>query len=283
MANDLLERYGGWAVVTGASSGIGECYSVALARGGFPVVLVARREERLRALAERLAADHGVETHVVPLDLTEPEAATRLVEAIGDRPVGVLVNNAGFGFSGRFPDVDRTRYEAMVQLNCSLPVSLTHLLLPGMLARGRGAVLVVASVAAYQATPFFAVYGATKAFDLMFGEALWCELRGTGVDALAVSPGETNTEFSSQAHFARDSAGMDAMTVVIGSLRRLGKGPSYVPGLMNKIAASLHRFLPRSWVARSTGFVLARELLRTTPDELRRRPWGIVQEDDSCD
>jgi uncharacterized protein len=273
MAADLHARYGGWAVVTGASSGIGECYAIALAKRGFPLVLTARREDRLTALASRLADEHGVETHVVPLDLGQPGACGRLVEGIGDRDVGLLVNNAGFGFSGRFLDIDREHYEAMVQLNCAVPVSLTHLLLPGLLERGRGAMIILASVAGYQPTPFFAVYGATKAFDLMLGEALWSELQGTGVDVLAVSPGETNTEFSSQAHFAREGGGMDAMKVVEASLGRLGRAPSYVPGIANKFSAFLHRLLPRGWVAHATGFVLAKELQRTTPRELRKRPW----------
>ena len=118
---------------------------------------------------------------------------------------------------------------------------------------------------------FFAVYGATKAFDLMLGEALWSELRGTGIDVLSVSPGETKTEFSSQAHFARGPGGMEPMPIVEGSLRRLGRGPSYVPGLANKFAAFLHRVLPRGWVAHATGAVLAKELLRTTPAKLRKK------------
>lgn len=272
MPSNLFQRYGGWAVVTGASSGIGAAYARALAAAGFALVLTARREDRLAALAEEVRAAHGTESLLVPLDLTQPGAAAELAEAIGDRDVGVLVNNAGFGHSGRYLDVDRAYYEQMVQLNCAVPVSLTHLLLPRMLARGRGALLFVASVAGYQPTPWFAVYGATKSFDLMLGEALWSELVGTGVDALAVSPGETATEFSSQAHFARPPAGMSAETVVRGSLRRLGRGPSYVPGFTNKLSAFLHRLLPRSCVAHATGFVLARELLRSTPKSIRARP-----------
>jgi len=269
MSSSLFDRYGGWAVITGASSGIGAAYARALAAEGFPLVLAARRRERMEALAAELPT----ECHVVEIDLIAPGAAARLRDAIGDRDVGVLVNNAGYGYSGRFTDVNVEHYEGMVQLNCALPVSLTHLLLPGLLKRGRGAVLMIASVAGYQATPWFAVYGATKAFDLMLGEALWSELRGTGVDVLAVSPGETNTEFSSQAHFAREPAGMSAETVVHGSLRRLGRGPSYVPGFMNKLSAFAHRLLPRSWVASSTGAVLARELLRSTPAKIRARPF----------
>lgn len=274
MSADLRARYGGWAVVTGASSGLGEGYADALARRGFPVVLTARRGDRLEALAARLAAEHGVETHTVVLDMLDPDAPDRLFAEVGDREVGVLVNNAGFGFSGRFLDVDRDHYARMIRLNCQVPVRLTHLFLPAMIARRKGALIFLASLAGHQPTPFFAVYGATKAFDLMLGEALWSELKGTGVDSLAVCPGETRTEFASHAHFAREGGGMEVGPVVEGSLRRLGRGPCHVPGFTNAVSAFLHRLLPRSWTADATGAVLARELLRSTPAEIRARPYG---------
>lgn len=265
----LHDRYGGWALVTGASAGLGAEYARQLAREGFSLILVARREERLRKLADELATAHATESLVVAQDLAEPRADAAIATKVGSRDVGVLVNNAGFGFSGRFQDVPAARYAAMVQVNCAAVTALAHRYLPPMIERGRGAMLVLASVAGYQATPFFAVYGATKAYDLMLAEALWYELRGTGVDVLGVSPGETETEFSAQAHFRRESKGADPAAVVRGSLRRLGRGPSYVPGFANRLAAFAHRVLPRSWTTAVTGRVLAAELLRSTPTKVR--------------
>lgn len=274
MTRDLRERYGGWALVTGASAGLGAEYADLLAARGFPVVLVARRRERLDELAARLADRHGVETLVLTEDLSDVAAIGRIASAVAPREVGVLVANAGFGFSGAFLDGTAERYVEMTQLNCTGVVALVHAFLPPMLARGRGAVVVVSSVAGHQPTPWFAVYGATKAFDLMFAEALWSELRGSGVDVQALCPGSTVTEFSHVAHFDRPPRGADAREVVETSLRRLGGAPVVVPGLGNRVTAFMHRLFPRAFVANATGAVLARDLLKSTAAEMRRRAGG---------
>jgi len=274
MPADLRTRYPGWALVTGASSGLGEAYAEALAARGFPVALVARRKDRLDALAARLAAAHDVETLVVVEDLATPGACERIRDAVGDREIGVLVDNAGFGFSGRFAENDVDDDERMIAVNCAAVVRLAHLFLPPMLARGRGALLVVASTASFQPTPWFAIYGATKAFDLHFAEALWCELQGSGVDVLGVAPGETRTEFHERAHAKRQFAGMTPQFVVERSLAALGHGPSVVPGWKGKLISWAHRFFPRRFVLRCTAAVLAKDLLVTTSDELRARPYG---------
>jgi short-subunit dehydrogenase len=273
MADDLRSRYPGWALVTGASSGIGEAYAEAFAARGFPVVLVARRKDRLEALGARLAASHKVETLVVVEDLSRPGACGRVRDAVGAREVGVLVNNAGFGFSGRFAENSAEDDEQMIAVNCAAVATLTHLFLPPMLARRRGAVLIVASAAAFQPTPWFAVYGATKAFDLHLAEALWSELRGTGVDVIGVCPAETQTEFHERAHAKRSFKGMTSAFVVEKSLAALGKGPSVVPGMSSKLVSWAHRLFPRRFVADSTGAVLARQLLLTSSSELRGRPY----------
>lgn len=268
----LRERYGGWALVTGASSGLGEQYAESLASRGFPVVLTARRRDRMDAVAERIRAAHGVETLVVEADLAQPSAVDAVAAAVGAREIGFLVANAGFGFSGRFADLDAARSVEMVQLNCTSVVALVHRWLPPMLARGRGAVVIVASLAGHQPTPWFSVYGATKAFDLSLAEALWSETRGTGVDVQALCPGRTRTEFSVRAHYDRPPDGADPRDVVEEGLRKLGRGPSVVTGAGNKVTAFLHRLVPRSLSAAATGAVLARGLLRSTPADLRRRP-----------
>ncbi len=269
MSLGLHARYGGWAVVTGASSGLGALFAEQLAAEGFPLVLTARRKDRLDELATRLGKEHGVETVVVPLDLGEPGATSDLVEAIGEREIGMVVANAGFGFSGRFEDQELATYERMIQLNCTAPTALCHALIPAMRTRGKGGVIIVSSVAGHQPTPFFAVYGATKAFDLMLAEALWDELRGTGVDVVGLCPGGTRTEFADNAHML-DVSGMEPGPVVAAALRRLGRGPSIITGFSNLIAGSLHRFLPRSWVVAATGSTLARSLLGKSKADARR-------------
>jgi len=262
----LHDRYPGWALVTGASSGLGTHFAEQLAAQGFPLILTARREDRLRALAERL----GTETLVAPLDLSETGACSRLVATAGDRTISLLVANAGFGFSGRFDQQDAEHYERMIRLNCAAPTLLCRALLPPMRERGNGAVVLVASIAGFQPTPFFAVYGATKAFDLMLGEALWEECRGSGVDVVTLCPGSTATEFAGNAHIVANDAGMPPGPVAAAALRALGRRPTVVTGAANRVSAAMYRLLPRSWVARATGAVLARSLLGKSGDDLRR-------------
>ena len=191
----LRERYGEWALVTGASSGLGREFARALAREGVSVVLTARREERLRELASELEKAHQVSTRVVVTDLADPSAAEQLTEAVRDLEIAILVNNAGFGYAGRFDKQEPERLREMVQLNCLAPVMLSAGLLPGMLARGRGAVVITGSAAGRQPLPFHGVYSATKSFDLLLGESLAVELRSQGVDVLVLEPGSTQTEF----------------------------------------------------------------------------------------
>src|SRR5947209_5336127 len=194
-----LKSYGEWALVTGASAGIGTAFARELAAQSVNVVLVARRADRLEALAAELREKHGVKTRVVPEDLERDGAAERLLEWVRDLEIGILVNNAGFSQVGRFDRVPREKILGMIRVNCLAVAALTHAFLPAMQARRRGAVIIVASVAGYQPLGFAATYGATKAFDLMLGEALWAENRSTGVDVLALSPGPVDTEFQTVA------------------------------------------------------------------------------------
>ncbi|NNL66271.1 MAG: SDR family oxidoreductase [Myxococcales bacterium] len=245
----LRERYGDWALVTGASSGIGAEFARALAREGISCVLVARREERLRALAEELEKQHGVSTRVVACDLAEEGGAAELVRAVEDLPIGVLVNNAGYGLAGRFSKLDGERMRKMVTLHCAAPVVLAHALLPGMLEAGRGALLFTGSVAGKQPLPLHAVYAATKAFDQLLGESLWSELRGTGVDVLVLEPGSTETEFQEVAG-ERPHHGQPAHEVVEAALDALGHQPSVVPAWFPFLRSNgAARILPRSLAA----------------------------------
>lgn len=261
----LRARYGDWALVTGASAGIGSEFARALAREGFSVVLTARREERLRELASELEKNHQVPTRVVAVDLTEPGASEALAEAVKDLEIGLLVNNAGFGAVGRFEGQTLERLRDMVQLNCAVPVELTRLLLPGLLTRGRGAVVITGSVAGRQPLPLHAVYSATKAFDLLFGEALAVELRDRGVDVLVLEPGSTQTEFADQAGEIGAEGELPEQVVQV-ALDALGRQPSVVSGWWNWLRANLAtRLLPRPLVAH-----VAREVVTSrVPPEKR--------------
>lgn len=260
----LRQRYGEWALVTGASAGIGAEFARALAREGVSCVLTARREDRLRALAAELERDHGVATRVVAADLAAADGPERLLAAIGELPIDVFINNAGFGYAGRFDAQETARVRDMVVVNCVAPVVLASQLLPPMRRRGRGAMIVSGSVAGRQALPRHAVYAASKAFDLLFGEALWAELRGTGVDVLVLEPGPTVSEFRQVAGEIREE-GEPAAGVVAVAFDALGRQPSVIAGWFNWLRANGGRLAPRSVLT----LVAERVILRQTPESLR--------------
>ena len=242
----LRERH---ALVTGASSGLGADFARELARRGAGLTLVARRQDRLRSLQRELA---GVEVRVVALDLTAPGATDELRRGLDEEghPVDVLVNNAGFGLYGKFSKLDWERERAMLELDVIVPVHLTKLFLPGMLDRGSGFILNIASIGAYQASPLYASYSAAKSFVLSFTEALSYELRGSGVRATALSPGIVATEFlqvsGQQATRYQRLLMMDSPTVARIGIDAMLKGrPSLVPGRLNAASVWSNRFLPR--------------------------------------
>ncbi|MDT5138633.1 MAG: uncharacterized protein QOD58_2895, partial [Mycobacterium sp.] len=176
-------------VITGASSGIGTELAKGLARRGFPLMLVARRRERLDELAEQLRDSDKIEVEVLPLDLSDAESRAKLADRLRNDPIGGLCNSAGFGTSGIFHELPFERESEQVTLNALALTELTHAALPGMVERGAGAVLNIASIAGFQPIPFMAVYSATKAFVLTFSEAVQEELHGTGVSVTALCPG----------------------------------------------------------------------------------------------
>jgi short-subunit dehydrogenase len=256
-----LTSYGSWALVTGASAGIGETFARRVAAQGVNVALVARRGERLRALAAEIERAHGVRTRVVVQDLEADDAADRIAEQVRDLEIGMLVNNAGFSAVGRFDRVPREKLLAMIRVNCLAVTALTHAFLPAMQARRRGAIVIVASVAGYQPLGLSATYAATKAFDLMLGEALWAENRTTGVDVLVLSPGPVETEFQAVAG-ETPHAGASPESVVDAAFGALGRKPSVVAGPFNKVRAWSVRLVPRAALARlalrvMSGFVPA--------------------------
>jgi short-subunit dehydrogenase len=245
----------GTALVTGASSGIGAAIAGQLASRGHSLTLVARREERLRSLATELANDHGVDAAVIACDLGEPADRLRLVSELqlGERSVEVLVNNAGFGSHGDFVNNDTSRMVGMVRLNVEAVVDLTGRFLPGMVERARGAVINVASIAAFQPLPGQAVYGGTKAFVLSFSEAIRTELRGTGVSVTAVCPGPVSTEFPEAAGMGDveertpDTFWMSAEEVGRHAVEGAERDRRVVvPGMINRATALAGQHSPRA-------------------------------------
>jgi uncharacterized protein len=239
------------ALVTGASSGIGVAYARALHARGERLILVARRRDRLQALADELGG-----AAVIVVDLTAAGAAERLAAEVEARglAVDVLINNAGVGHTARFHEEAPERIAGMIDLNIRALVALTRAFLPGMVARGHGRLVNVASNAAFQPVPFLTTYAATKAFVLSFTEGLAGELRGTGVTVQALCPGLTSTEFLEVAGTARGLLvnrlpAMSAEDVVACSLRALDRGRlRVIAGLPNRLLARVQHFLPRSLV-----------------------------------
>ncbi len=246
----LPEAGSGAVVVTGASSGIGDAIARGLARRGYPLVLVARRRERLEQLAVDVRETCSVPADVLQLDLTDGDARSILVRHLeGAAPAG-LVNSAGFGTNGAFHTLSSARLSEEVTVNALALMELTHAALPGMIERGCGAVLNVASIAAFQPVPGAAVYAATKAFVQTFSEAVHEELRGTGVSCTALSPGPVPTEWWDIAGGPAAAQGMAALSpeaVAEAAITGMIAGKrSVVPGLVSKMAGLGGRLSPRA-------------------------------------
>jgi short-subunit dehydrogenase len=249
---------GKWALVTGASAGIGKALATELAAGGANLVLSARRRDRLEQLAAELSARYGVRAEVCPSDLGTPAAPREIFDFTSSRgiEVDVLINNAGFGASGEFTAIPIERLLEMVQVNCAAVTHLTHLYLGGMIARRRGYVMILASTAAFQGVPFMSLYAATKGFDLLLAEGLAEEARQYGVHVTALCPGQTESEFFEVAGTAGNKrAGKETAEKVARTvLAALAKGKSFViSGAMNKLLAESERLMPRRLVASVAG------------------------------
>lgn len=246
-----------WALVTGASAGIGVALARELALAGANLVLTARRNERLQALASQLRSHHGIAVEVCRSDLSLPEASEALFAFTEARGIelALLVNNAGFGAYGELAAHSSERLAEMVAVNVAAVVKLTRLYLPGMLARGRGDILIVASTAAFQPVPYMSTYAATKAFDLMFAQGLAEEVRARGVRVCALCPGTTASEFAQVAgRRASAHAGESAEKVARVGLAALARGRTLViSGLGNRLGVASQRLAPRALVARITG------------------------------
>ncbi len=246
---------GRWALVTGASSGIGAALAKELAAGGANLVLAARRRERLERLASEAVDRHKVRAEVIAADLARPQACDEIFAFTKGRKIAVdvLVNNAGFGAYGEFHRIGLARQLEMVQVNIAAVLQLTHLYLPGMIERRRGDILIVASTAGFQGVPYISTYAASKAFDLLFAEALAEEMRPYGVRVCALCPGSTQTEFQQVAGEPEWTQGHQesAEKVARTGLRALARGKSCaISGLGNWLGVEGQRLAPRRLVTR---------------------------------
>jgi uncharacterized protein len=243
-----------WALITGASTGIGYELAKLFAADGYNQVLLARNEKRLREVAGELESEYKVSTRVLGIDLSRPESPANIFEALRDTPISVLVNNAGFGSMGSFAEDDLSNDVAMMQVNMRALVELTHLFVAPMLKRKSGYVMNVASTAAFQPGPYMAMYYATKAFVFSFSVALSEELGKTGVSVTALCPGPTPTEFQARAVIERAPGllpSTSAEAVARAGYRGMLRGKRIViPGTVNKISSAIARRLPAVFVSK---------------------------------
>jgi short-subunit dehydrogenase len=246
------------ALITGASRGIGRELALGLAQRGYDLLVVARSESQLQALAHEVQATYQRQAHVLALDLTQPEAANQVATWASQHATGglaVLVNNAGYGLWGRFEKLDLSEQLNMLQLNLTLPVQLTYALLPQLRQALRAYVLNVASTAAYQAVPSLTVYAASKAFLLSFSRGLRYELKDTNVSVTCLSPGATTTDFTSRAGMGTElqavanKVSMTPTAVAAAGLQALFAGEAeLIPGILNKVSAGLTSVVPKGIV-----------------------------------
>ncbi len=247
MSQSFQHRYGPWALVAGASEGLGAAFAEAVAARGLNVLLVSRRRDALDRLASDLRAKHNVEARAAAIDLGSPDLLGAVREAARDLTIGLMVYNAAYSKIGPFLDHPLDDALRTVDVNAKGPLILAHEFGRGMAARGRGGVLLMSSLTASQGSALIAAYAATKAFNLVLAEGLWDELRERGVDVLACRAGATRTP-AFEASKPRVEAGpmMEPAEVAEEALRALGKGPSMVPGWLNAAAATvMGRLLPK--------------------------------------
>ena len=244
------EFAGRWALVTGASAGIGAALARELAREGANLVLTARRADRLEALARELRAQ-GTEVRVVVADLNDRGGPQAILDATVGMVVDVLVNNAGLGQYGAFVSSELEQELSQVRVNCEAMVHLTRLFAPEMAKRRRGWILVVASTASFQPVPYLSTYAATKAFDRFFAEALAAEMAASGVKVTALCPGPTESEFFEVAGAAkfRGRGVQDVNEVARRAVRALRRGQrTIIPNASGRLSAAAVRFLPTRWI-----------------------------------
>ena len=257
MTASFNQRYGRWAIVTGASSGIGEAFAYALAARGVPSILVARNQDSLNRVASNVFENHGLECRTLALDLADPNFLSSLLDGIRDYDIGLVVGNAAYNPVGSFTDMSYDMVMRMLDVNAKANVALANAFIPAFKERGRGGFLLVGSTESFNGIPYSAVYSATKAFVLSFGEALWGELLGSGVDVSVVLPGATDTPLLASRDLGRIKiTPMMPGTVAELSLNYLGRGPYIIPGFGNRWGQRLMRRLPRAFLVKTVAPIM---------------------------
>lgn len=246
-------RYGSWAMITGASGGMGEEFARQLAAQGMNLVLLARRSDRLDALGEELADAHGIQCRSVTVDLNAPDFLKSVAEQTEDLEIGMLVNNAGFTNHGEFLENELSAEERLVNVNCRASTTLAHHYGRQMRDRKRGAIIFTASIVGFTSVPVWGTYAASKSYDLLLAEALAVELKPHNIDVLALCPGTTRTEFANYQGFLANILVMNPEDVVRGALKSLGKKTIHIAGVMNRVIVFSFRFMPRGLAAKIFG------------------------------
>ncbi len=249
------------ALITGASSGIGQAFAEELATRGTNLILVARSQDKLYRLAKHLQERTSIDVEVIVQDLTKPQAGQTVYDWVQDKDLSVdcLINNAGFGDYGPFAERDLCKQLEMIQLNVTVLVELTHLFLSPMQKQGQGSIINVASIAGFQALPYLSTYAATKAFVLSFTEALWAENKHKGINCLALCPGPTESNFFEVAQFPQsfenknNGSLISAKTVVKDALKALDNNQANVVtgGVGNNLIVNASRFFPREFLLKA--------------------------------
>lgn len=240
-------KYGPWALITGAAGGQGKCYARQLADAGFNLILVDVKLEPMKKLRDDLSAQHKIEIALVQVDLSEDDAADRIIAAVGDKDLGLIISNAGWSWKGEFNALPRDRMLAMYNVITRVPLLLMHGLLPRLKTRGRGGVILTGSLEGEMYTPWSALYGASKSFVHRLGLALYGELEGTGVDIMVLAPGATDTDAIAVAGLNRKQFLDQLMSpeeVVSLALEALGQQPLLIPGENNQRSAEALRGAP---------------------------------------
>ena len=259
----FVARYGSWAIVAGGSEGIGSEYAKQLAARGLNLVLVARRAELLQSLASELSTQYKVEIKVIPLDLSANDAVERIAEQTKGLEIGLLVYNAAFSAIGPFLERPLEDHIQEVNTNAFTPLKLVYFFAQPMLARGRGGIVLMSSLSAFQGSAYISTYAATKAFNIVLAEGLWEEWRAQGVDVLVCVSGAVRTP-NYVASEPEKTGGLGDMTihpnqVAREALNALGKGPYVIPGRMNRVSSFVMRhLLPRKATIKFMGRILRR-------------------------
>lgn len=269
---EFKSQYGPWGLITGASSGFGAEFARQLSRKKLNLVLVARNKERLEQISEELRRQYEIEVKIVVTDLTQREGIKTIQEQTEGLEIGLLVNNVGREDSGYFLDSEIDRVIETLDLNCRVPLELTHTFARKMAARKRGGIMFLGSIVGFQGVPYIASYAATKAYDLIFAEGLASELKEHHIDVLALSPGFAKTNLATDLNFKSSPIQpMDVEPIVKSAINSLGRKRVVIPGVVNKVLYFLGKFFQtRRMNTFSFGqvfrFVLRDKLIRKVPE-----------------